>query len=42
MVRQDFVELGCDDPEMIDDDDGDTKVGGEMPQQSGISIKAAG
>ena len=40
--RKDFMELGGDDPEVIDDDDSDTKVGGQMLQQPHIGIEAAG
>ena len=35
------MELRSDDPEMIDDHDSDTKVGGQMLQQPHISIEAA-
>lgn len=36
------MELGCDDPQMIDDDDSYTKVARQMSQQPDISIEATG
>ncbi len=36
------MELGFDDPEMIDDDESDTKICGEVLQQPYVSVEAAG
>jgi len=36
------MELGCHDPQMVDDDDSDTKVGGQMSQQPQVGVEASG
>jgi len=36
------MELGCDDPEMIDNDDSDPKVCGQVLQQPNIGIESTG
>jgi len=33
---------GRNNPQMIDDDDSDAKIGGQMPQQPHIGVEAAG
>jgi hypothetical protein len=30
-MREDFVKLRCDNPQMVDDDDCNAKIGGQMP-----------
>ena len=40
--RKDFMELGGDDPEVINDDHSNTKIDGQMSQQPNVGIEAAG
>ena len=41
ITRQNFVELGCDDPEVIDDYNRDIQIGRQMLKQASIRIKTA-
>ena len=42
VARKKLMEPGGDDPQVIDDDDGDTHVGRQMVQQPDIGVEAAG
>lgn len=42
IARKDFMELRGDDPQMIDDNDSDPKVGRQMSQEPDVRIKATG
>ena len=41
-ARENFVKSGGDGSQVIDDDDGHAEIGRQVPQQSGIRIKATG